>query len=209
MKLTDRSDLSPGSSSLRGERLAREEHAEGRIAANADKPKGYEPNTHYRFSRHAAELSGRFAGNPGSGAQGLPRVLRPQAGRLRCPARVGTLRDLAERRKVNASTSCRRGNEEHIGESQCGDACDPDTLERASPAARCSVSPTGRIRRWRSVRWPWRAHYLGASLVGRGLHAGCGFAVGPISSHMLRDLAARMPDAAAQIRLTQVGRLTS
>ena len=35
-----------------------------RVAANADKPKGYEPSPYYRFSRNPAELSYRSAGLP-------------------------------------------------------------------------------------------------------------------------------------------------
>lgn len=100
---------------------------------------------------------------------------------------------------------CLRRNKEHPRESSRGDAYDPCALGRASPAARCPVAPTGRICRWRSVRWLWRAHYLGASLVCRGLHTGCDSAVGPVSSHMLRDLAARMPSSAARTCLTQIG----
>ena len=62
----------------------------GRIAANADKPKGYEPSVAYRFSCNAAELSCRFAGLPGGpGAARLPLV----RGRRQAPVRgVGTRR---------------------------------------------------------------------------------------------------------------------
>lgn len=58
----------------------------GRIAANADKPKGYEPKADYRFSCNAAELSCRLAGlHRGPRGREVAACARPPAGR--CPRR--------------------------------------------------------------------------------------------------------------------------
>jgi hypothetical protein len=38
----------------------------GRIAAKADKPKGYEPRVDYRISGNVVDLSCRFAACPGT-----------------------------------------------------------------------------------------------------------------------------------------------
>lgn len=54
-----------------------------RIAANADKPKGYEPKADYRFSCNAAELSCRLAG-----LRRGPRAARSRLARGRRQAAV-------------------------------------------------------------------------------------------------------------------------
>ena len=46
----------------------------GRIAANTDKPKGYEPSVDYRYSCDAAELSCRFASLPTGQARRVCRL---------------------------------------------------------------------------------------------------------------------------------------